>query len=221
MEFTPIQNLPCLSDEDYAAYALYMQCLAEQIDGLLTEKNDALEVFRNRYAGMWRNTVAYVSAANSFDSQVETTTNLFWNDPNNPPSTGTSGSASDPFRFNFPGNVAGGLYAVGVTASFNQGATASSLREAYIETIFFGSTGVNQRISALDQTEETLSGGEHLQTGYHVPLTPQELATNVTATPGGFYVHVHETDAGNVTIPIGSLTFWVVFLGTNTPIGGS
>lgn len=220
MEFTPEYNLPCLSGTDYAAYALYLQCLAEQLDTTLFEKLTELDSVRNRYAGVWRNTVAMVSASGSWNTTVPTVTNLFWNDPVNPPSSGTAGSLTDPFRFHFPGAVAGGLYAVGGTVAMNQGATGGTYRWLELSTILFGSSGFVESTGAQEFTEETLSGGENLQTGYHVGLNLTTSAT-LEGVPVGFDVSIFEDDAGNITIPIGGLTFWAVYLGDNTIIGGA
>jgi hypothetical protein len=220
MEFTPVYNLPCLSGTDYAAYALYLQCLAEQLDATLFEKQTELDSFRNRYAGVWRNTVAMVSASGSWNTTVPTVANLFWNDPVNPPSTGTAGSLIDPFRFNFPGAVAGGLYAVGGTVAMNQGATNGTYRWLSIDPVLFGSSGYVEALGAQDFSEETLSGGENLQTGFHVPLTLTTF-TGLEGVPVGFDVSIFEDDAGNITIPVGGLTFWAVYIGDNTIIGGA
>lgn len=221
MEFTPEYNLPCLSGTDYAGYALYLQCLAEQLDSTLFEKLTELESVRNTYAGVWRNTVAMVSASNSWSTTVPSITNLFWNDPVNPPFSGTVGSFTDPFRFHFPGQVPGGLYAVGGTVAMNQGATAGSYRWIELETILYGSSGYfDGPVSPQDFTEETLSGGENLQTGLHIGLNLTTVGS-LSGIPVGFQVDVFEDDAGNVTIPIGGLTFWAVYIGDNTIIGGA
>lgn len=53
MEFTEIQKLPCLSGTDYAAVALYMQCLAEQLDEILTNQSEQFEEFLSRPAAGW------------------------------------------------------------------------------------------------------------------------------------------------------------------------
>lgn len=56
MEFTDIQKLPCLDGEDYAAFALYMQCLANQLDDTLTAQTDELNDFLTRPAAGWTQT---------------------------------------------------------------------------------------------------------------------------------------------------------------------
>lgn len=43
-------GLTCLDGEDYGAWALYMQCTAEQIDSVLAEQQAQLELFANRPA---------------------------------------------------------------------------------------------------------------------------------------------------------------------------
>jgi hypothetical protein len=43
-------GLTCLDNSDYGAWALYMQCTAEQIDSTLTAQRDQLNLFTNRPA---------------------------------------------------------------------------------------------------------------------------------------------------------------------------
>lgn len=223
MRFTAEQNLPCLTGDDYAAYATYMQCLAEQLDDLFTEKNNALLSVRNTYAGVWRNTAALVSdGGGNWSFTPSNVANLFWNDPNNPTSTGT-GALSDPVRFLFPGMVPGGLYQIGATIFFNAGATANSTRQLQSVVNFQSTTSVVQAIAMNAATEESLSGGEALFGDYQVSLTDREIApgSGNFGIPIGFQVSAFESDAGAVTVPIGGLTFYAVFIGTNTLIGGS
>lgn len=223
MQFTPMQNLPCLSPEDYAAYATYMQCLAETLESSFTEKNDALLSVRRNPTGVWRNTAAIVSdGGGQFNFGPATVANLFWNDPVNPPSTGT-GAVSDPLRFLFPGMVAGGLYEVGATVFMNQGVTGSSARQLQATTYFNANTGIVQGISINDGTEESLSGGEGLRGDFQVGLTSREIIpdSGIIGTPYGFTVSGFEGDAGTITVAAGNLTIWAILLGTNTLIGGN
>jgi hypothetical protein len=217
--FTPVQNLPCLDNDDYAGYALYMKCLAEQLEDSFNAKNDAFEAFRNRYAGVWRNTAAITDTAGSYDfSDVP---NLFWNDPVNAPQVGT-GTADDPVRFQFPGMVPNGLYEVGFTVAFNQGATSGSLRQVLLNVEFITTAGPVGATGTYDSTEETLTGGEFLQSNLQIGLTPRQIAgftTGTTATAYGFNLFGTETDAGAITIPVGGITFWAIFIGTNELIG--
>lgn len=221
MEFTPVQNLPCLGPDDYAAYATYMQCLAETLEDKFTTVNDALMGVRNTYAGVWRNTSPLVSDGSGFFPTVMSTASLFWNDPDNAPVTGT-GTTNDPVRFQFPGMVPGGLYEVGGTVLFNQGATANSSRQFQMSTYFQATTGIVQGLIANDFTEESLTGGEGLRGDAHLGLTSRELAPSSGnfGIPIGFLVSLAEADAGTITVATGNLTFWAVLIGTNTLIGG-
>lgn len=221
MEFTPVQNLPCLGPDDYAAYATYMQCLAEDLEEKFSAQNDALMGVRNTYAAMWRNTVALTSDGSGVFQNLMDTTNLFWNDPDNSPVTG-AGTASDPRRFQFPGMVPGGLYEVGATVLFNQGVTANSLRQLQIGTYFDANTGVITGTSVNDVTEESLTGGESLRGDFQVSLTVREITplSGNFGIPFGFFPGMIEADAGTITVAVGNLTIWAVLIGTNTLIGG-
>lgn len=222
MEFTPVQNLPCLGLDDYAAYATYMQCLAEDLEAKFTEKNDLLLSVRNTYAGVWRNTAPIVSDGSGNFSFIPTNVaNLFWNDPDNAPSQG-AGTVTDPLRFNLPGKVPGGLYQVGATVFFNQGATANSTRQLQGILYFSSTVGIIQGISINAATEESLTGGEGLFGDYQLELTTREItpSSGNFGAPIGFVMSGFESDAGVVTVPVGGITIYAVFIGTNTLIGG-
>lgn len=53
MRFTDAFKLPCLDGSDYAAYALYMQCLGEQVDTILGDQLDAFTEFQMRPSALW------------------------------------------------------------------------------------------------------------------------------------------------------------------------
>lgn len=222
MEFTPVQNLPCLGPDDYAHYALYMQCLAEQLEDNFTAKNNALLGVRRNYAAMWRNTVAIVSDGGGAFPGMTAIPNLFWNDPNNTPTAGIVGSLTDPFRYQFPGMVNGGLYEVGGTIAFNAGVTANSSRQFQINGYFRLTSGFTVGSLVDDVTEESLSLGEFLRGDYQIRLVDNEPVpgTAQSGRPLGFTINPSEGDAGAITIPIGGLTFWAVYIGSNTLIGG-
>jgi hypothetical protein len=52
-ELIGTHETPCLSDTDYAAYALYMKCVAEQVEGQLVANQEAAESVLNRAARVW------------------------------------------------------------------------------------------------------------------------------------------------------------------------
>lgn len=56
MKFSPNLNLPCLDVEDYAAYALYLQCLATQLDDKFQEQFEAIDAFLRPPASVWTRT---------------------------------------------------------------------------------------------------------------------------------------------------------------------
>lgn len=221
MEFTALQNLPCLGLEDYAAYATYMKCLAEQLEDSFTEKNTALDAVRNSYAGVWRNTVAITSTGPTPFPGTEAVSNLFWNDPLNAPNVG-SGTTDDPYRYQFPGMISGALYHIGGTVFFNQGATNGSSRELQFVAYYSTNSGVVTRIKSAEATEERLSGGEALTTSFQLGLSFSQTSpfSATFGTPLGFALELREGDAGNITVPVGGLTFWCILIGTNTLIGG-
>lgn len=66
MKFTQIQKLPCLEGEDYAAYALYMQCLANQLDDTFTAQSDEFSGFLRRAAAAWVATSTQIEIPTGF-----------------------------------------------------------------------------------------------------------------------------------------------------------
>lgn len=215
-------GLTCLEPDNYAAFALYMQCTALRIDELLTERAAVIDAARNRFAGVWRNDAVLTSdGLGSFRTPIAATPAIFWNDPANSPNVGTIGSTTNPAGFNFPGKVPGGLYEVGGTVTFAAGATAGSYRELVLETNYFGSTGLVVENGIRDITEETNSGGESLTCNYQVPLRPQIFDANVVGSPISFSVTAAEGNAGTLTIPVGGLTFWCVYIGNNNLVGSA
>lgn len=68
-ELIGVNEIPCLSDTDYAAYALYMQCLAEQVEERLVANQAAAEAALHRPVRAWLETAALPDGSSS---QVET-----------------------------------------------------------------------------------------------------------------------------------------------------
>jgi hypothetical protein len=52
-ELIGTHEIPCLSDTDYAAYALYMKCLAEQVEDQLVANMEAVESVLHRPVRVW------------------------------------------------------------------------------------------------------------------------------------------------------------------------
>ena len=221
MQFTPEYNFPCLGPDDYAAYATYMQCLAESFEAKFTATNDALEGVRNTYAAMWRNTTTLTSGGGGTYTGLDSISNLFWNDPDNTPTTGT-GTAADPVRYQFPGMVPGGLYEVGGTVLFSTGVTANSTRQFQMFAYFDATQGITSSQFVNDATEESLTGGESLRGDAQLSLVSRDLTPGLGnfGIPIGFYLNLFENDANPINVLAGNLTFWAVLIGTNTLIGG-
>lgn len=52
-ELIGTHEIPCLSDTDYAAYALYMQCLAEKVEAQLVANRAAVDAALQRAVRVW------------------------------------------------------------------------------------------------------------------------------------------------------------------------
>lgn len=60
-ELIGVHEIPCLSDTDYAAYALYMQCLAEQVEAQLVANLAQVEEVLHRPIRVWFQTGSIAS----------------------------------------------------------------------------------------------------------------------------------------------------------------
>jgi len=79
MQFTDSHLVPCLSDEDPAAVALYMKCLGEKIDSDLQDRLVISRAFRHRPVSVWEATTATVSSPGT--SSINATTFFRYNWP--------------------------------------------------------------------------------------------------------------------------------------------
>jgi len=192
------------------AIALYMQCLANDLESKFTADLASYTSFRNRYTGVWRN-AAQISALSGGDYITTGLTNIFWNAPGSP-NTGTAGSVTDPYRFNLPGQVAGGAYEIGIYANFVASGTVTvgSTRILAVDTwtpdVVSTSLGEIEGLS-VDYTEETNTGGEFLQGS--VPIINEQIPyNNVTFTPW-----IDHNNASTLNIPAGQMMMWAIFIG--------
>lgn len=140
-------GLTCLDGEDYGAWALYMQCTAEQIDATLTAQRDQLNLFANRPAiilGPTANTITndtynlYNSVLFDNSSFMSMTTGFVGTIPATPPATGIAiGSpvGATPTVPYLKGAYEFGVYAEGI-------ATALVLNQpSRAELVVFGPDG--------------------------------------------------------------------------------
>lgn len=72
-ELIGTHEIPCLSDTDYAAYALYMQCLAEQVEGQLVTNLAAAQAVLHRAIRVWdySDAIPQGSASSSSPNSVQ------------------------------------------------------------------------------------------------------------------------------------------------------
>lgn len=75
-------QIPCLNDDDYAAYALYMQCVAQRVEADLVANKAQIDAARFRPARGWTRT-----------------------DVNTPGGGSTNTSATIAYTYNWPGTV--------------------------------------------------------------------------------------------------------------------
>jgi hypothetical protein len=87
MRFTTQQELPCPDDTDMAAVALYMQCLAEQVETTLDAQADEFNAFLRVPTAVWQATSTQLIDAGSYIN-FTTVTSDYW--PTTPSPTAPS-----------------------------------------------------------------------------------------------------------------------------------
>lgn len=184
MNFTENYRLPCLDGNDYAAYAIYMQCLAETLDTKFQEQFDSLYSFLQPPASVWTRTTTQ-AGINFPDPQLlfifETESQLNW-----------------PFPLTTTPNIPAlrGWWHVGLTGNFiaSGGINVDSYRRIFLR----GDAVINESgattvdyVNLEDQVWESNTGnGENLtvqgtvfQPGFdEIILTPYMSHGNITST---------------------------------------
>lgn len=123
MEFSPTQQLPCPSDTDYAAVALYLQYLAETFEARIVAQRALITDFATQPYGLWGNFGALVAGVGSTITAIDITNPI----SNNIPSRNLVGFATAPANGMFP---EAGVYHVGwnVTMAETGGVSAGTAR---------------------------------------------------------------------------------------------
>lgn len=212
MLFTDMQQLPCLESTDYAAYALYMQCLAEQLDSQLTQQLTELEFFTDRPTGYWTAGATQTISAGGNVAIFDI--------------SGPSGSAgwTRPFP-PFPqlDNVRGWWF-IGCTVNVvaTGVVTASSQRLMnidYTPPVDAGPSFPLVRRSKLTYESNT-GNGENLSIAA-VVYSPGSLDNTPTSDGGSFLATMNHNNGSSLTTTLTPASrYWATFLG-DTPAVGS
>lgn len=205
MKFTPDQNLPCLDGTDYAAYALYVQCLAEQLDTKFQDQFDSLYDFLRRPASVWTRTTTQTGITNGTDAQLlfifETESQLNWPYP----------ITSTP---NIP--ILRGWWHVGLTVNLaaSGAVNADTIRQLYLRgdaVVNDSGTTTTNYVNLVDQVWESNTGnGENLtvQGTVFQPGFDEIILTGYT---------IHGNSGSTLTMTITPQPrLWAVYLG-DTP----
>jgi hypothetical protein len=79
MRFTDDHGIPCLELEDYAAYALYMKCVAEQVEARVVADQAAVTAMLERPVAMWTNSSVLVTGQTFSPGLGAPSTSYRWN----------------------------------------------------------------------------------------------------------------------------------------------
>lgn len=210
MLFTELQKLPCLQDEDYAAIALYMQCLAEQLDDTLASQADEFSDFLHRPAAAW---VALATQIGIATGDLITPGPVSWQA--NWPVVLPVGQAP---RL---ANLRGWWYVgANVNLTPDGGTTADSLLRIRMR-ITNGGVGLSNLADVSDLVYmSATTNGENLSVATTV-FYPGTTATGATANPliNVELTHVNSSNMGTTLTP--PFTVWVFYLGNTPEIAGA
>lgn len=209
MEFTSQQNLPCLDDDDVSAIALYMKCLADQVDATLTRQFDELTAFLAAPAAAW-----IATAAQSISTAVNTSgTTLTFASPAAWSANWPGGPPASPSLPNLRG-----WYYISCNVNLLAAApTLNSTRTMTLKAVSLTDVGPNVTLGTfVDKVYESNTGnGENL------------LAAGTVYFPGVNTAAVNPTTLSAVVLPSGQAgalnttltppaTMWAFYLG-DTP----
>lgn len=66
-ELIGTHQIPCIADTDYAAYALYMRCVAEQVEAQLLANRDAASESLHRPMAVWQSSQNLTQGSGSYN----------------------------------------------------------------------------------------------------------------------------------------------------------
>lgn len=215
MNYTDILKLPCPEDNDMGAMTVYMQCLANLLEGEFTSRYQQLDEFRRRYVGIWSNPALITGITDG--TLIETgLSNVFWNAPGLP-NSGIAGSVVDPYRYNLPGHIAGALYEVGMYVSLAaSGTVTTGSRRLVVARTYTPGSGTDEIGTSsdvdLDITEETNTGGEFLQSSIQI-IEGQSPYNAKTFVPV-----IRHNNASTLNIAALGMLVWVALIGTGDQV---
>lgn len=200
MKFTQDHALPCPEGEDYAATALYMQCLGEQVDAELTSRQDAFTGFLDRPAAAWIATAVITDIANG--------------DEITPGAVGWSANWPVPITTTPRLPPVRGWYYVGanVTVAADGAPTANSLRKLGLRVVSAEVSLPNPGLFFDSIHEAQVGNNESLMVAGTV-FYPGPSSPTVTATPVLVCEIQHGDPLDLMTTVTPPFTVWVAFLG--------
>lgn len=220
---TPIgsHGLNCIGDDDFAAYALSMQCNAQAIDAALQAVNDPIGEYADRG---WITVVSTTTA--TIDDSASSGTVGPEGILGELMDTNGSGSGS-PFvtRNGLPGPFSSspaslmprGIYLVGSSISWTLGAlTANSYRQLSIFGVRFinGTTSYETNYYNLTPNRDYQGDG-----GASGALTTVGLVDGRAGNLASFATFIdHGNAASDLTVAPGSWRLWVTYLGSGLVI---
>ncbi len=205
MLFTPLQNLPCLSNEDYSAWALYMKCLGLQVDETLAQQMASFESVRNRPTAVWTSSSVQTNIFDgSFLSVFEVAFSANW--PGAVPTSPTVGNLR-------------GWWMVGLNVNLiSSGAVTINTYRRIDLTISppIGAPSSTPETVFTDNTwESNTANGENLLAAGTLYTTGSDSPSN--SAGGAIFTAVHHNNAVSLNTTLTPApTIWATYLG-DTP----
>lgn len=200
-------EIPCIDDNDFAAYALYMQCVANQVEDELVANRDAAQATLQRPVRVWRATQTQTEgSASGFSPNA---INYTYNFP-------ATFGATDFSTLNLAGWWRiGGLWRCTSNTPVVGNARIFSMATFPAGETVRGQESGNWVVRAQDIVWETnTTGGESLYIEYDV-YNPGDPAQPVGALSMRTEISVGVEFTGSETVTFNG-TLWAVYLG-DTP----
>lgn len=211
MQLTDNYQLPCLGQEDYAAHALYMQCLALKLEQEFTERQDLLTGFTHRPVALWRATAAVTGIPDNVQWTLGGLSNIFAHDW---PAVVTSSPTIPALR---------GWWQVSACVNPIASGAVTLNSERRLTTRVNAATGSpidTPDQDFVDQSWESNSGnGENLLTTGTVYFAETGSTSDLGRSIDTFLFHTNTGSTLNTTLtPAQSV--WVIYLGDTPEIQG-
>lgn len=206
-------GLFCIDDNDYAAYALAMQCNAVATDEALEASGDAMTAAVTRpWINVVNNNALVVSSASGFVGPFNLVGELLRPSTSTAITVTASGispafSSTDPSTF-----MPEGIFLIGATVQWTlAAATANSIRQLLVYGLREIDGTVSSATTYTDLFRNQDYQGDGGNSGALMIAGLLDTRAGDVATIEAFFSH---SNVGDLTIPVGGFRVWATYLGS-------